>query len=43
MTIHPLRMYLLEEELVWAKRGLEQMLSALDNNQNNMKEVILWG
>ena len=33
----PLRMYLLEEELVWAKRGLEQIVSALDDNQNNVK------
>ena len=41
MIIHPLRMYLLEEELVWAKRGLEQIVSALDNIQNNVK--ILWG
>ena len=30
-----LRMYLLEEELVWAKRGLEQTVSALDN-------IIMW-
>ena len=43
LTIHPLRMYLLEEELVWAKRGLEQIVSALDNNQNNVKKAILWG
>ena len=43
MIIHPLRMYLLEGELVWAKRGLEQIVSALDNIQNNVKKAILCG
>ena len=28
---------------MWAKRGLEQIVSALDNNQNNVKKAILLG